>query len=128
MPAVSWRARSGDGAGGEELVGCLGVVDGARQHQGADETRQDGHRPAAARDAAPIRTCSGRRASKASRRAVKARRAAGDSRASSAPSGANAQPRSGLRSPSHAALRAGAALDRREADMADSVPTDQARR
>ncbi|PYO56151.1 MAG: hypothetical protein DMD83_15940 [Candidatus Rokuibacteriota bacterium] len=40
---------------GEELVGCLGVVDGARQHQGADETRQDGHRPAAARDAAPIR-------------------------------------------------------------------------
>ena len=40
---------------GENLPGRLGVVDGAGQHQGADETGQDGHRLAAARDAAPIR-------------------------------------------------------------------------
>ena len=40
---------------GEDLPRRLGVVDSAGQHQGADETGQDGHRLAAARDAAPIR-------------------------------------------------------------------------
>jgi hypothetical protein len=65
MPAMCAEVPEGppsvDGLGqvpacsGENLPGRRGVVDGARQHQGAGETGQDGHRLAAVRDAAPVR-------------------------------------------------------------------------